>query len=168
MGRIAALAVVLLCLSAAAFAAPSDARIASVKWTRSRDAATAVTSGKVTRGPIYLQLTVHGGKEALDELAAAGKLPIRAKWFWTSFGRSVADANADLIDAVNLTIGRPDKIRGLTRELTNRGYFDWRTLTGKQNSRLGRWQVKIVFADNTPVPCDPGVRCTFEIEVVER
>lgn len=145
----------------------ADATIVSARWSRTAGAPDRVApiSGQVAPGPVYLGVTVRGGRAALDALSAAGKLPIRAKWFWTSFGRSVADANADLIDAVNLSIGRKDKIAALALELRERGFFDWRTWSGKQNARPGRWKVKLVFADNTPVPCSPAVSCEFTIDV---
>jgi hypothetical protein len=76
--------------------------------------------------------------------------------------------NAELIDAVDLSIGRANKVVALQRELQERGYFDWRTWSGKKNARVGRWKVKIVFADNTPVPCQASLPCDFVINVGTR
>jgi hypothetical protein len=102
----------------------------------------------------------------MQRLEADGKLPIRAQWFYWFYDRPQADGNGALIDAIDLSIDREGRLRPLRQELAQRGYFDWRTWSMKDNAEPGYWEVRLVFADGSEVPCARGMpTCHFVIEV---
>lgn len=115
--------------------------------------------------PLYLWLRFRGEDAALDHLREQGKLPIVAQWFWYPLDSAIAEGEGELIDPVNLSVGRKAKVAALEREIRARGWFDWITWSVKRNAISGFWEVRLVYADNTPVLCTPRLACSFTIEV---
>jgi hypothetical protein len=109
-------------------------------------------------------MRLAGRRTALEELRAKGKLPIRHKWFKCNedcaFDQTLAP-----IDAIPLDVGRAEMLEPLDRELSSRGFFDWRTWSMKRRLRPGTWRVRVVYRDNTPVLCPRGTPCEYWIDV---
>jgi len=131
--------------------------------------------------PLALWIRVVGSQEALQALEMEGKLPIYHKWFVKRiFGTEAAGIEATagvadeargaqtLIDNIPIPSGKKVLLPSLWTEVRARGFFDWRTWSKKENIYPGRWRVRIVFADNSPVPCAPNHdACEFEITVAK-
>jgi len=114
--------------------------------------------------PLYLWMRIQADEEVLQVLRSQGKLPIRHKWFRSRFGRLYFDQTQRPIDSIDLGIGTREKLQKLQLEIDERGFFDWRTWSGKRNMRRGYWRVRVVYADNTPVLCE-GEPCVYDIKV---
>jgi hypothetical protein len=115
--------------------------------------------------PLYLWMRAAGSAATLEHLRAAGKLPIRHLWFKATGAALRYEQSTDVI---NLDIGSPEVLKPLTRELDNRGFFDWRTWSMKEHMSQGWWLVKLQYADGTPVLCgDDHHRCEFGINIAE-
>jgi hypothetical protein len=101
------------------------------------------------QSPIYLWTRMKASERALAQLRTAGKLPIKHYW------RRYVGTGTDLekLDAISLGVGNPEVVRGLEREVTENGYFDWRTWSKKDHVRSGGWEVRIVYNDGKPVLC---------------
>ncbi len=116
--------------------------------------------------PLCLWMKVKGEQWALDRLREMGKLPIYHKWFRETYFSYQAEGSQLMIDEIPLDVGREDLIGKLGLELHHRGFFDWRTWSRKENICKGKWLVRVVYRDNTPVVCqDTGRKCEFHITV---
>lgn len=114
--------------------------------------------------PLYLWMRLQADEQVLQVLREQGKLPIRHKWFRSRFGRLYFDRTQRPIDSIDLTVGTREKLQKLQVEIEQRGFFDWRTWSGKRNMQRGYWRVRVVYADNTPVLCE-GIPCVYDIKV---
>jgi len=113
---------------------------------------------------LYLWMRIQGKEKALEVLDSQGKLPIQHLWIYST-GMSQVDAGSlKPIDAIDLTVGKKDKINKLRLEVNERGFFDWRTWSMKRNITRGWWLVKILYADKTPVLCNDQP-CEYAIKV---
>ena len=156
---------VALLLSAATGRADPLLKVAEVRWT------SAVTDGQYGETydqmaplqPIYLWMRVEAKQAALDQLRAAGKLPIRHRWFKV-VGTSVRYEQST--DAISLSIGNDQKLQPLLVELMNRGFFDWRTWSMKDHVSPGWWRVRLEYATGQPVLCGADLHpCEFDIDI---
>lgn len=78
----------------------------------------------------------------------------------------LSDKTPKLIDAIDLSVGKKEKLREIELELRERGFFDWRTWSVKRNIRRGEWYVYLVYGDGNPVLCEDGrKKCMFKIQV---
>jgi len=113
---------------------------------------------------LYLWMRIRGQERALEVLDSQGKLPIQHLWIYST-GISQVDAGSPKpIDAIDLTVGKKDKLSKLRLEVKKRGFFDWRTWSMKKNITKGGWLVKLLYADGSPVLCDDKP-CEYAIEV---
>ncbi len=113
---------------------------------------------------LYLWTKVQGTEEALDYLQTKGKLPIFHQWFIYLGPYPQFDETLDPIDAVKLAVGKHEVIQKLSWQIHEKGYFEWRTWSAKQNLRPGWWKVKVVYADGEPVSCEDKP-CEYVIEI---
>ncbi|MBF0329925.1 MAG: hypothetical protein HQL10_12265 [Nitrospirae bacterium] len=113
---------------------------------------------------LYLWTKVRGGSEALRVLKNEGKLPIRHKWYSYIGPTAEFDDSREPIDAVNLSVGKKEKLNRLASEVDIKGGFDWRTWSMKVNIHEGWWKVRIVYDDGENVICD-GNPCEYVIQV---
>ncbi len=131
-----------------------------------RDAGKAL-SGTAPLAPIYLWNMLRGSAEAIAQIKTAGKLPIRHKWFRTSYsGVTAQGVETPVIDDIALHAGYKSLLEQLEGEVNRQGYFEWRTWSRKINVSRGLWTVRIVYADNEPVMCGEMVTrkpCEFQI-----
>jgi hypothetical protein len=125
-----------------------------------------IYSDTVLKPPLVLWTKIRGGDAALKVLREEGKLPIRHKWFYFSPWRVKFDGSAIPTDVIDLGVGKKALLDKLQLELAERGFFDWRTWSRKQNLRSGAWLVKISYADGRPVMCD-NKPCQYKIEVTQ-
>lgn len=139
--------------------------VTEVRWTN------AVTDGQYVESydgtapfqPLYLWMRVRGGREALDQLKAQGRLPIRHRWFKVLGTQIRYDQCTDVI---NLDIGNEATLQPLTTELTSRGFFDWRTWSMKDHVSPGWWLVTLEYATGEAVLCgDDAHKCEFGIDI---
>lgn len=144
-------------------------KVQEVIWTTGIDENRNYTDrlqGSGSPGPLYLWMQVMGGQEALAQLRENGELPLRHKWFRIIGSIVAPNRSHSLTDEINLTIGGRDEIiHKLEMELAEKRYFDWRTWSMKQNIRPGRWEVWLVYADNTPVLDADGQPCKYVIDI---
>jgi hypothetical protein len=113
---------------------------------------------------LYLWMRIRGKEKALEVLDSEGKLPIQHLWIYSTGMSQVNAGSLRPTDAIDLTVGKKDKIDKLRSEVNERGFFDWRTWSMKKNITKGWWLVKILYADGSPVLCD-NKPCTYAIEV---
>ena len=115
------------------------------------------------RAPIVLWTRLVGFPAALERLRAEAKLPIQHQWYWSS-GIIVDGQELSLEHAMALGAGSGERMEDLEREVSRRGYFDWRTWSKKNDIFPGHWTVDVVYADGTPVDCG-GKPCEYSIDV---
>lgn len=116
-------------------------------------------------GPLYLWMKVKGSNWALQRLQEAGKLPIYHQWFRHSIIGVSAEGVTTMIDNIMIPAGDPALAGQLETEISSRGFFDWRTWSMKDHIRQGKWVVKVVYADGTPVLCEGNKACEYAISV---
>jgi hypothetical protein len=122
--------------------------------------------GTAPLGELYLWMRITCKKKALEFLKDKGKIPIRHKWYRCIGHKLLSEKTPKLIDAINLSIGKKEKIEKIEMELNERGFFDWRTWSMKRNMRRGVWYVYLVYGDGKAVLCDDGMtKCVFKIKV---
>jgi len=125
-------------------------------------------AGRVPLAPICLWMRMRASQKALAQLKAQGKLPVRHRWI----RYSGYDADVETLkptDMIDLGVGTPEVLTGLEREVNDRGWFDWRTWSRKENLIPGKWEVEIVYSTGEPVLCtadgDHEIPCRYSIEV---
>lgn len=112
----------------------------------------------VSTVPLTLWTRISGNAAALRRLDDGG-LPLRHVWMRVAADGFVADAAPSIVDEISLNIGNVEQLRErLGREAAARGRFDWRTWSTKEHLAPGRWVVRLLYADRTPVPCRSGER----------
>ncbi|WP_337996938.1 hypothetical protein [Oleispirillum naphthae] len=141
----------------AAFAAPPTDEVITVEaiWTSrvvEREATDRLHS-PVPVAPLTLWTRISGTPEALQRLEHGG-LPLRHVWMRQAPGGLESDGAPEVIDEVPLDIAGIEALRAkLRQEVAQRGHFDWRTWSTKQNLRPGIWLVRLLYADRSPVAC---------------
>ncbi len=142
-----------------------------VAWASAVDRASgeytpAPARGGSARRPLYFWTRLTGKGDAIERLRTEGKLPIRHCWTSSVAGvRLVEPDSATPVEAIKLDIDRNGALVGaLQRELDTRGFFDWRTWSGKRHLHAGLWSVAVQYADGTPVLC-AGKPCQYTIEL---
>lgn len=104
-------------------------------------------------GPLTLWVRLHGTETALRRLEQGG-LPLRHVWMRKAPGGLSSDTAPVVIDEITLDIAGQDTMKArLRREVEQRGFFDWRTWSTKENLLPGRWYVRLLYADHSPVAC---------------
>lgn len=107
----------------------------------------------VSSAPLTLWTRISGTPEALRRLERGG-LPLRHVWMRQAPGGVEADSAPEVIDEIILDIGGIEALRvRLRQEVAERGHFDWRTWSTKENLRPGTWLVRLLYADRSPVAC---------------
>jgi hypothetical protein len=146
-----------------------DARLTVEKavWTNGVEARShgAVYSNAAPVAPLYLWMKVTGSEWALQRLQEAGKLPIYHQWFRYSVIGASSEGVTEMIDNIKIPAGSQSLVGALETELSRRGFFDWTTWSMKENIRRGKWVVKVVYADGSPVMCEGEKACQYEILV---
>lgn len=103
--------------------------------------------------PLNLWVRVIGDAKALKRLSKNG-LPLKHIWFYVGPAGILDLGEASFKDEIPLHVGRVEElIKKLDQEVQQKGSFDWRTWSRKQNLPEGRWAVRIVYANNVPVRC---------------
>ena len=103
--------------------------------------------------PLNLWVRVIGDANALKRLSKNG-LPLKHIWFYVGPAGILNLGEATFKDEIPLHVGRVEElIQKLDQEVQQKGSFDWRTWSRKQNLPEGRWAVRIVYANNVPVRC---------------
>ena len=175
LSRFVLLLIVTLGLRSTAIAAQSPAvEIAESVWTSSVENlqyTNRIEDGAIVPvAPICFWTRMRGTQEALDQLRAEHKLPIRHRWV-----RYVGyEPNIDSLaptDEITLGVGASRLVSKLRREVANRGWFDWRTWSMKEHLTPGKWQVSVVYRNGEPVLCSSDgavpTPCRFFINVGE-
>ena len=166
---LAAIVLAVLSASTTALATDSLITVSEFAWTDKIADGQYVAKYDATAPlqPIYLWMRLRVETAAFDTLCAAGKLPIRHKWFHSLGSALMFEDTQCLTDAIPLAVGDVSQLQPLKRELDHQGFFDWRTWSMKEHIRPGMWIVRLVYADNTPVLCgDDGQQpCEFSIEI---
>lgn len=168
------LIVVMTVTAIAAADAAAEIAVVDHAWTGSivqRNASDRYTDRAPLGSPLYLWTRLRGDAAALDALRAGGKLPIRHEWV-----KYVGpDPDIDTLrptDEIDVGGVREAVIETVAAELSQRGFFDWRTWSRKQNLSPGTHAVRVVYADGSPVTCRiDGVAarpCVFRIRVTRR
>lgn len=126
-------------------------------WTRGVDRRTKQPTDELADNVFTDQLVlwVHilGSKDALTQLKAKGKLPIRHKWFRALMIGTFSSGVMTPTDEVDIPAGRTGVLEKLRQEVATRGHFNWRTWSAKAKVSSGEWRVRMDYADNTPVLC---------------
>jgi hypothetical protein len=163
-----------LCLEILAIQSPRSAlaeearlTVAEAVWTSGIDERDhgAVYDRTAPVGPLYLWMKVKGSNWALQSLQEAGKLPIYHQWFRHSIIGVSAEGVTTMIDNIRIPAGDPSLADQLETEISNRGFFDWRTWSMKDHIKQGKWVVKVVYADGTAVLCEGDQACEYAISV---
>lgn len=116
--------------------------------------------------PLTLWMKVSCSPGALEMLRIQGKLPIRHKWSYASFGGVLAQGTLNMTDSIALSAGRVELLDLLAAEVRTRGGFDWRTWSTKKNLLRGTWRVRVSYSDGSPVLCGDK-ECEYWIELGE-
>lgn len=119
-------------------------------------------------GSLYLWMRIKAHQGALDRLASEGKLPIRHQWYRESLLGVLPEGSAEteMIDDIAIPAARKSLAHSLQSEINQRGFFDWRTWSVKQKIKRGTWQVRVVYADYSPVLCGEEHKpCEYLINV---
>jgi hypothetical protein len=121
--------------------------------------------------PIYLWTRMRASRPALAQLQSEGKLPIRHRWI-RYLGTEPSVDTIKPTDQIGLSVGTSDLVRQLQQEVDDRGWFDWRTWSGKENVRPGKWRVDVVYKTGAPVLCGPNggeplEPCHFSIDIAQ-
>lgn len=119
-------------------------------------------------GSLYLWMRIKAHQGALDRLVSEGKLPIRHQWYRESLLGVLSEGSAEMemIDDIAIPAARKILARSLQTEINRRGFFDWHTWSVKQKIKSGTWQVRVVYADNSPVLCGEEHKpCEYLINV---
>ncbi|MEM7015856.1 MAG: DUF2914 domain-containing protein [Pseudomonadota bacterium] len=157
-----------LLLSGSAYATEKQLEIAEAIWTDGVDQdkqPQQVYEQRASEPPLVLWMRLRGSSTTLETLRDTGKMPIRHKWFHLGFSQIAAEGVQTPVDTITLNLGNAALLDKLGLEIEERGFFDWRTWSRKRNIRPGWWQVKVVYADNTPVLCEQDKPCEYYIEV---
>lgn len=110
-------------------------------------------SSPVSVAPLTLWTRISGSPKALQRIEQGG-LPLRHVWMRQAPGGVEADAAPEVIDEITLDIAGVEALRTrLRQEVAQRGHFDWRTWSTKENLRPGIWLVRLLYADRSPVAC---------------
>ncbi|MBM4268238.1 MAG: DUF2914 domain-containing protein [Deltaproteobacteria bacterium] len=147
--------------------------IADAKFGRAvvaREVKNSFTRSPEVVAPVSLWMRLEGSEGALDRLRREGRLPIFHKWYFQTGTDLDFEGTTDPIDFIDLDVGRKDRVPELKLEDGERGYFDWRTWSVKQNTHPGSWLVEVVDAKDDPVPCAESLRdrqgdCTFQVRM---
>lgn len=122
-------------------------------------------------GSLFLWMNIHGKSDALKKLNEAGKLPIFHKWSRKTIcgteginKLSLLD-KLSLIDNIPIPAGKKELLEELQNEISMKKYFNWRTWSMKKNAKAGKWIVKVVYSDNSPVKCPGNKDCVYEITI---
>lgn len=119
---------------------------------------------------LYFWTLLRGGPDTLTSLREQGKLPIIHQWTYLSplddESDSVSPEQEDSEEiAKQLNVGTIVDNGGLTETVREGRRFRWRTWSHKQSLWPGRWVVKVLYADGSPIPCDAGpCRWTFFVQ----
>jgi hypothetical protein len=121
-------------------------------------------AGEVTAGqPLYLWMTIEGGKAAVDRLSAAGPIAVDVRW-----SHAAADATSGAPDlTTRLTIGRPGFAAILAGEVARQGHFEWHSWARKDSLSPGRWTVSLSDRDGRPLMCGRSAPqpCRFSVTI---
>ncbi len=110
---------------------------------------------------VYLWTRIAGNKKALDWLIAEQRLPLRHIWHTKDIG---AWKVKNIITLKNTVVDELIK-KALLEEYNNRGFWDWRTSSNKENLVKGLWRVTIVDKKGKDVTCADGKECEILFEV---
>ena len=143
--------------------------IAEFAWTNTVNSEKDFDRKYVDRAPtapIVLWTKVHATEEALQFLREDGRLPIWHKWF-VSCGATVRfDVSQDPIDEIDLGSILRETVEQLQTEVDNRGYFDWRTWSRKDNVSSCWYTVRIVDNRDSILYCEEiGADCELTIRL---
>lgn len=143
--------------------------ITQAVWTNDVNRETKNHGGSIDNSPsdkpLYLWLRVRGGKAALDKLESDGLLPIRHKWFKNTITGTTAGGVLRGTDEIDVPAAKKEASSRLREVVEQQKYFLWRTWSKKERVGKGRWVVKVVYADNSPVLCEKSKPCEYAIEV---
>lgn len=98
---------------------------------------------------------IDGSSAALKKMRTEGRLPIRHRWSYL-VGRRAGVDSATVENEEPLEVGRSEVFDGLDLEVSERGFFDWRTWSTK-TIWPGIWTVEVVDNQGDPLPCEPGL-----------
>lgn len=138
-----------------------------VDWARTKGIAARCPTGRldsdVEHGTkVFVWMRSAGNAAALERLITERRLPLRHVWTWRS------GSTWRVVDTVEVTgAGITDEdIKGLKLEASNRGFYDWRTYSSKENLRRGRWKVTIIDRLGQRVEChDTQTDCEIRLRV---
>lgn len=148
-------------LCATSIATAQDLQVVQGVWSsgvQDRQFINQLRSGAAV-GELYFWTLLKGGPKTLSELQAKGKLPIVHEWSFASplsvepDARSPEQENEQEV-AKLLGVGAIVDRGGLTATVNEGRDFRWRTWSHKQSLWRGKWVVRVLYADGTPVPCD--------------
>lgn len=113
-------------------------------------------------GGVTVWMRSAGNTAALERLKLQKRLPLRHVWARKSGTRWRV---VDTMEVTGTTVSSA-QIDGLGREAAERGFFDWRTYSRKNNLRRGDWKVTIIDRLGERVTCrDSGAPCEIEFHV---
>ena len=131
-------------------------------WTdrvdsRSRTYSTALGQSATVKS-LFLWTRIKGKRLALDQLEREGKLPIRHKWPRRTVLDLVPEGVSEPVNNIAIPEARAERLQQqLQAEVGARGYFDWRTWSGKANVRPRMWKVKAFDQDAVALFADESI-----------
>lgn len=118
-------------------------------------------------GPIFIWMRLSGGEKALSRLENGQGIGLRHKWV-RNIGRDAEVIVERVLDPLPAGSINADKIESLRREVTERGFFDWRTWTRRYSIAPSAYEIFVTDPTLQVIACPPqpsSAVCSVAINV---
>lgn len=107
----------------------------------------------VRRGPVAFWTVLSGDAATLKWLRENGRLPIKHVWVRVG-AMSATPETPDEVgrDPEAIRVGTIRHLRRLRAEVAQANKFDWRTWSTKSALLAGKYEIRVTFANDEPVP----------------
>lgn len=109
--------------------------------------------GTITISPLNLWIKISGDEKALLRLSREG-LPLRHVWHYFGKSKVFKLGDSTTTDEISTDVAKSEALSGkLMQEVRQKGKFDWRSWSRKENLYPGQWGVRLFYANGARVRC---------------